>query len=259
VSVSSETMSTDGKNEEKKESSTSTPLTTPLTLPFITPAAGSGSTAPPPPPPGGAPAGTFTADPLGPKSLQALNDFTFHLTSASVATREQVGAVFNKWLALGIPQDSLFPAALTLTMAAFHNSASELENFSGAFLNVPLDELAGCVRACCTLRQFCAFYAKFAWNLALKQNVPPAGAAKRKFPVDCLFAGFDFFHGVLSPAALEPPSGLTRKPSERERIASAAAEHLQLRAASGPAVASLRPEVTHGRFDDSDDEPYFMP
>jgi len=254
VSISSETMSTDSKEEEQKSTQT------PVTVPFVTPpAAGSTTQPPPPPPPGGATPGTFTPDSLGPASLQVLNDFSFQLTSASVATREQVSAVFNKWLALGIPQTSLFPAALTLTMAAFHNSASELENFSGAFLNISLDDLAGCVRSCCTLRQFCAFYAKFAWNLAIKQNVPPAGAAKRKFPADCLFAGFDFFHGVLSPAALEPPAGLTRKPSERERLASSAAEHLQLRAASGPGFASLRPEVTHGRFDDSDDEPYFMP
>jgi hypothetical protein len=144
-------------------------------------------------------------DELGPPSKEFMRDFKYEATSDAVASRDQVKAVKAKWVALGLPENSFFAAALQLALACSDSHASSLTALHGpvaAHAALALKDLASALKAHCTLRQFCRFYAKFVWNYRIKNDAPPGAWAAMGFTHDTRFAAFDFFDGVTNPAAL---------------------------------------------------------
>lgn len=61
------------------------------------------------------------------------------------------------------------------------------------------------------------------------------------------YAAFDFFDGVTNSAALEPPTGLARMPSDKELSANQTNKYVSLVRARQSGFVSTAAEITHGR------------
>jgi hypothetical protein len=194
-------------------------------------------------------------DEFGPPSKEFMKDFKYEATSDAVASRDQVKAVKVKWVALGLPENNFFAAALQLALACSDSHASSLTALHGpvaAHTALALRDLASALKAHCTLRQFCRFYAKFVWNYRIKNDAPPGAWAAMGFTHDTRFAAFDFFDGVTNPAALQPPEGLVRPPTERELAAHHTGKFVATTRATHSGHLSLAAEVTRGRLPPAD-------
>lgn len=138
------------------------------------------------------------------------------LASNSVATQAQVSRVLELWEPelSGTEQDYAF----AFVMACRDQGSSRFTVLGGSAdgNNFPFDTAARIVKQICTLRQFCMFYAPAIWNYSVQQKNPPANWVRAGYTDDNYYAAFDFFNGVLHPAALQVPGGLVRRPTASE-------------------------------------------
>nr|QQG34574.1 CP [Phyllanthus potexvirus 1] len=177
--------------------------------------------------------------------------------SNAIATADEVDAVATGWSELGVPADQLFAAAFDLARHCADIGSSgqaELVGNSEPFPTVKRTELAAIIkRECKSLRQFCAYFAKFVWNDLIRTDTPPAGWERGGFRFEERFAGFDFFHGVNHTASLTPQEGIIRAPSELETRAAATNSFVAIaRATKGKSdKLTTAVEVTHGTFSGS--------
>jgi len=104
-------------------------------------------------------------------------------------------------------------------LACADQSCSAYVAIVGAEQSTDFSALVTIIRETCTLRQFCMYYAKWTWNVMLNNNRPPVSWAARGYREDVRFAAFDFFTGVTANAALKPPGGLKRPPTQAEVLA----------------------------------------
>lgn len=199
------------------------------------------------------PANADLSDPNRAPSLEDLKKIKYESTTTAVATPAEIQLLGDLFKKLGLDANSVAPAMWDLARAYADVQASRSAVLSGTTPSNPAITRQALARQFyvinITPRQFCMYFAKVVWNLLLDSNVPPAGWAKQGLPDDCKFAGFDFFEGVLSPAALDPADGLIRPPSQREIQAHSTAKYGALarqRLQNGNFVSTLA-EVTHGR------------
>nr|ALM89048.1 coat protein [Apple stem pitting virus] len=129
-----------------------------------------------------------------------------------VASNQKIKAVGVALIGMGIPEHQLTEVGVYLARHCADVGASDKSTLLGTFpgSDITLEEVGTMIKQTegCTLRQYCAFYAKQVWNLML--------------------AAFDFFFGVESTAALEPADGLIRLPTQAERVANATSKEIQM-------------------------------
>nr|ARG47560.1 coat protein [Cassava virus X] len=184
-------------------------------------------------------------------SLDDLKNVTHSPSNSSVATPEQIKAVGNLWIQLGVPPAALAYTAWDLARHCADIQATKASTMIGISppCNIQRSTLAGAVKSVTTMRRFCSYYAKVVWNMLLRENTPPASWAKMGFIEEAKFAAFDFFDAVRSPAALEPKGGLIREPTAIEVNAFQTAKFVAINRASvsqGNLTSTLA-EVTRGQ------------
>nr|BDX36164.1 coat protein [Plantago asiatica mosaic virus] len=193
----------------------------------------------------------------------ALNAMTFAVSSPSVPTAEELATITQGLTTLGVPADSLLSHALAVVNACFDAGSSAFVTLSGPSptATISLAQIAGVVKVTTTLRKFCRFYAKIIWNARLSRNLPPAGFARANIKFEHRWAGFDFFDGLLNPAALEPIGGLTRTPTPDEVTANETARSLNLfeARASSSNLASTSTQFTRGQLSNTAPQVQFLP
>nr|DAZ85797.1 TPA_asm: coat protein [Cardamom virus X] len=191
-----------------------------------------------------------TATKFGPKDAQSWHDMTYAISTDTVVTVEQLGQIAKLWSAQGLPEDTFFNTAFQLAMACSDAHTSSLTVVSGQCAvnnTVALRSAAALVKSVTTLRQFCRYYAKFVWNWRITNNKPPANWMAAGYQDATKFAAFDFMDGVVSTAALDPPDGLVRPPTELELSANSTNKYVALARARASGFVSLAAEVTHGK------------
>ncbi|QQZ48552.1 CP [Garlic yellow stripe associated virus] len=142
--------------------------------------------------------------------------------SLNVANTTQIGTIGNECVAHGIPGDKLFEMAMDIVSYCGDNGSSPDVKLMGNLLcspDVSRADIGAIIRKHCTLRQFCAYFAKLYWNKIIELNRPPANYALRGFKKEEAFVGFDFSFAVLNPAALEPADYIRREPNKAELTA----------------------------------------
>ncbi|ASE06184.1 coat protein [Euonymus yellow vein virus] len=185
-------------------------------------------------------------------NMKFMEDIKYHSTSNNVADSIVLENIAADWKSQGLPPQQCLRAAIELTRYFADVGASEQTDVTGQGEGIDLERevLAATVASHCTIRQFCSYYAKVVWNMMIYDDVPPANWARFNFPHEQRFAGFDFFEGVLSPAALEPRGGLLRKPSRDEINAYMTNKHVHIaRANKGRSrLGTTAAELTHGEL-----------
>uniref|UniRef100_A0AAU7L313 Capsid protein n=1 Tax=Hibiscus chlorotic speck associated virus 3 TaxID=3143944 RepID=A0AAU7L313_9VIRU len=172
---------------------------------------------------------------------------------AGVALRSDIAKIFSKWKAMGICGDTCEKLALEIAIHCADSGASpktQLKGVSKFASGRCFEDLLGVIRDVCTLRSFCAYYAKYVWNIMLSNQQAPSNYIKKGFKEDTKYAAFDFFHGVKSRASKDPPSGLVREPSLAEIIASRTNSMVLISRTTEfrDTNASTEVEITGGRF-----------
>lgn len=185
-------------------------------------------------------------------SLQELLGFSYQPVSNSVATPHQIAEIAKEWRVLGAPSDKLLYVALDLARHCADVGSSQatmLLDYCPYAPAISRQAIAGAVKAHCTLRQFCAYYAPIVWNIMLQTDKPPASWQKWEVKEQDKFTAFDFFYGVTNEAAIKPKGGLIRRPTDRELNAAATASYVNVvRADMGKSNhTTYAAEVTHGR------------
>jgi hypothetical protein len=167
----------------------------------------------------------------------------------SIATAAQVDTVFAALDAL-VPKVTLDAKGLyeflilagdigTSSKTVYPGSTSDGKTAFGLVASV--------IKNTCTVRQFCSYYAKLVY-VWYKANRPPANWARKGYTDEAKYAAFDFFDGVVHPAALSPASG-DPAPSVPEIIANQANRRVVIfrsNQATGGTVSTLV-ELTGGR------------
>ncbi|BAE44215.1 coat protein [Potexvirus ecsalstroemeriae] len=208
-----------------------------------------------PPTPPTAPAGSAAdlANPNRSPTVSDLAKLNYQSTTTSVATPEEITALGVLFTSAGVD-----PNSVPLAMWDLARAYADVQSSRSAMLvgstpsnkSITRQTLARKLdQVNITPRQFCMYFAKVVWNILISSNTAPAGWAKLGYPEECKFAAFDFFDGVLSPAALDPADGLIRQPNTREIQAHSTAKFGALarqRISNGNFVSTLA-EVTHGR------------
>nr|WHB10689.1 coat protein [Tulip virus X] len=194
---------------------------------------------------------------------EALAAMTLGVSSPAVPTPAELDTIAAGLTTLGVPADSLISHALALVNACFDAGSSQFTTISGPSPTptITLAQLAGVVKVSTTLRKFCRFYAKLIWNARLSRNQPPAGFARAYVKTGQKWAGFDFFDGLLNPAALEPLGGLTREPTPDEITANETARSLGLfeSRANSNNLATTSTQFTRGQLSNTSPTVQFLP
>nr|WPR17635.1 MAG: coat protein [Dracophyllum betaflexi-like virus] len=170
-------------------------------------------------------------DPISRPSLSDISEFQYEPASSDVATINQIDEISGYVKKLGVPEEKV---ALVMWDIARHcadcgsSGQSALVGVATNSGEVPRSVIASCVKKVCTLRQFCAFFAKIVWNIMLDSECPPANWGKWGYKEDAKYAAFDFFYGVTHNASLEPSGGLIRPPTYIEMVANQTAKSLHL-------------------------------
>lgn len=145
------------------------------------------------------------------------------VASNAVASSVQMNKIFDA-LDAKVGADASQKLAFALALACKDQGSSSYVQIAGDFefggQSLPLQAAVVIVQECCTLRQFCMFYAKHVWNYMLQERDPPAYWAAKGFTEQNKYAGFDFFNGVTNQHSLAPESGLLRQPTSDELQAS---------------------------------------
>lgn len=153
------------------------------------------------------------------KPADALTLMRGPVMANSVATEAQVVAIMTAWGTGGLAAADRAKFTLSFVMACVDQGSSAQVLLVGAANGLEFAQAARAVKVVCTLRQFCMFYAKIAFDAMVRAQRAPANWQRLGYPFGARYAAFDFFNGVSHGAAQEPPHGLIREPSEDERNA----------------------------------------
>nr|ABM63370.1 coat protein [Papaya mosaic virus]AFV46465.1 coat protein [Papaya mosaic virus] len=184
-------------------------------------------------------------------------------TSNLLPSQEQLKSVSTLMVAAKVPAASVTTVALELVNFCYDNGSSAYTTVTGpsSIPEISLAQLASIVKASGTsLRKFCRYFAPIIWNLRTDKMAPANWEASGYKP-SAKFAAFDFFDGVENPAAMQPPSGLIRSPTQEERIANATNKqvHLFQAAAQDNNFASNSAFITKGQISGSTPTIQFLP
>nr|UCR98521.1 coat protein [Apple stem pitting virus] len=183
-----------------------------------------------------------------------LKNIRYEPQAGVVASNQKIKAVGVALIGMGIPEHQLTEVGVYLARHCADVGASDKSTLLGTFpgSDITLEEVGTMIKQTegCTLRQYCAFYAKHVWNLMLQTQSPPANWVGKEFKFETRYAAFDFFFGVESTAALEPADGLIRLPTQAERVANATSKEIQMyriRSMEGTQAVNFG-EVTGGKI-----------
>nr|UCR98406.1 coat protein [Apple stem pitting virus] len=183
-----------------------------------------------------------------------LKNIRYEPQAGVVASNQKIRAVGVALIGMGIPEHQLTEVGVYLARHCADVGASDKSTLLGTFpgSDITLEEVGTMIKQTegCTLRQYCAFYAKHVWNLMLQTQSPPANWVGKEFKFETRYAAFDFFFGVESTAALEPADGLIRLPTQAERVANATSKEIQMyriRSMEGTQAVNFG-EVTGGKI-----------
>nr|ASJ27175.1 coat protein [Apple stem pitting virus] len=183
-----------------------------------------------------------------------LKNIKYEPQAGVVASNQKIRAVGVALIGMGIPEHQLTEVGVYLARHCADVGASDKSTLLGTFpgSDITLEEVGTMIKQTegCTLRQYCAFYAKHVWNLMLQTQSPPANWVGKEFKFETRYAAFDFFFGVESTASLEPADGLIRLPTQAERVANATSKEIQMfriRSMEGTQAVNFG-EVTGGKI-----------
>nr|UCR98411.1 coat protein [Apple stem pitting virus] len=183
-----------------------------------------------------------------------LRSIRYEPQAGVVASNHKIRAVGVALIGMGIPEHQLTEVGVYLARHCADVGASDKSTLLGTFpgSDITLEEVGTMIKQTegCTLRQYCAFYAKHVWNLMLQTQSPPANWVGKEFKFETRYAAFDFFFGVESTASLEPADGLIRLPTQAERVANATSKEIQMyriRSMEGTQAVNFG-EVTGGKI-----------
>nr|UCR98171.1 coat protein [Apple stem pitting virus] len=183
-----------------------------------------------------------------------LRNIRYEPQAGVVASNQKIRAVGVALIGMGIPEHQLTEVGVYLARHCADVGASDKSTLLGTFpgSDITLEEVGTMIKQTegCTLRQYCAFYAKHVWNLMLQTQSPPANWVGKEFKFETRYAAFDFFFGVESTASLEPADGLIRLPTQAERVANATSKEIQMyriRSMEGTQAVNFG-EVTGGKI-----------
>nr|ASJ27141.1 coat protein [Apple stem pitting virus]ASJ27142.1 coat protein [Apple stem pitting virus] len=183
-----------------------------------------------------------------------LKNIRYEPQAGVVASNQKIRAVGVALIGMGIPEHRLTEVGVYLARHCADVGASDKSTLLGTFpgSDITLEEVGTMIKQTegCTLRQYCAFYAKHVWNLMLQTQSPPANWVGKEFKFETRYAAFDFFFGVESTASLEPADGLIRLPTQAERVANATSKEIQMyriRSMEGTQAVNFG-EVTGGKI-----------
>nr|AGO50495.1 coat protein [Apple stem pitting virus] len=184
----------------------------------------------------------------------SLKNIRYEPQAGVVASNQKIRAVGVALIGMGIPEHQLTEVGVYLARHCADVGASDKSTLLGTFpgSDITLEEVGTMIKQTegCTLRQYCAFYAKHVWNLMLQTQSPPANWVGKEFKFETRYAAFDFFFGVESTASLEPADGLIRLPTQAERVANATSKEIQMyriRSMEGTQAVNFG-EVTGGKI-----------
>nr|UCR98131.1 coat protein [Apple stem pitting virus] len=182
-----------------------------------------------------------------------LKSIIYEPQAGVVASDQKIRAIGMALVGMGIGEHQLTEVGVYLARHCADVGASDKSTLLGTFpgSNITLEEVGTMIKQTegCTLRQYCAFYAKHVWNLMLQTQSPPANWVGKEFKFETRYAAFDFFFGVESTASLEPADGLIRLPTQAERVANATSKEIQMyriRSMEGTQAVNFG-EVTGGK------------
>nr|QVN47953.1 coat protein [Apple stem pitting virus] len=183
-----------------------------------------------------------------------LKNIRYEPQAGVVASNQKIRAVGVALIGMGNPEHQLTEVGVYLARHCADVGASDKSTLLGTFpgSDITLEEVGTMIKQTegCTLRQYCAFYAKHVWNLMLQTQSPPANWVGKEFKFETRYAAFDFFFGVESTASLEPADGLIRLPTQAERVANATSKEIQMfriRSMEGTQAVNFG-EVTGGKI-----------
>nr|ASS35977.1 coat protein [Apple stem pitting virus] len=183
-----------------------------------------------------------------------LKNIRYEPQAGVVASNQKIRAVGIALIGMGIPEHQFTEVGVYLARHCADVGASDKSTLLGTFpgSDITLEEVGTMIKQTegCTLRQYCAFYAKHVWNLMLQTQSPPANWVGKEFKFETRYAAFDFFFGVESTASLEPADGLIRLPTQAERVANATSKEIQMyriRSMEGTQAVNFG-EVTGGKI-----------
>nr|ASS35946.1 coat protein [Apple stem pitting virus] len=183
-----------------------------------------------------------------------LKNIRYEPQAGVVASNQKIRAIGAALIGMGIPEHQLTEVGVYLARHCADVGASDKSTLLGTFpgSDITLEEVGTMIKQTegCTLRQYCAFYAKHVWNLMLQTQSPPANWVGKEFKFETRYAAFDFFFGVESTASLEPADGLIRLPTQAERVANATSKEIQMyriRSMEGTQAVNFG-EVTGGKI-----------
>nr|ASS35968.1 coat protein [Apple stem pitting virus] len=183
-----------------------------------------------------------------------LKSIRYEPQAGVVASNQKIRAIGAALIGMGIPEHQLTEVGVYLARHCADVGASDKSTLLGTFpgSDITLEEVGTTIKQTegCTLRQYCAFYAKHVWNLMLQTQSPPANWVGKEFKFETRYAAFDFFFGVESTASLEPADGLIRLPTQAERVANATSKEIQMyriRSMEGTQAVNFG-EVTGGKI-----------
>nr|BCA25705.1 coat protein [Apricot latent virus] len=183
-----------------------------------------------------------------------LKSIMYEPQAGVVATDAKMRAIGRALIEMGIKEDQLTEVGVYLARHCADVGASDKSTLLGTFpgSDITLEEVGTRIKQTegCTLRQYCAYYAKYVWNLMLQTQKPPANWVGKEFKFETRYAAFDFFFGVESSAALEPADGLIRLPTQSERVANNTSKEIQMyriRSMEGTQAVNFG-EVTGGKI-----------
>lgn len=184
-------------------------------------------------------------------------------SSNLLPTSDQLKTISDLIVAAKVPAASTTKVALELVNFCYDNGSSSYTAIQGSSSveGVTLSQIASIVKASGTsLRKFCRYFAPIMWNLRTDIN-PPANWEAAGYKPAAKYAAFDFFDGVENPAAMQPPQGLVRSPTQEERIANHTNKQVNLfqAAAQDNNFASNSSFITRGQLSTSSPTIQYLP
>jgi len=175
--------------------------------------------------------------------------------SNSIASLDTLARIDNAAKSTGHPLHTKSDAARSAVYLAFaflcvDLGCSERTNYPGTKDGVKFALVAGEIKAQCTIRQFCAYYAPVVFDGLVRRGRAPANWARKGYTEDTKYAAFDFFHGVTHPNSLQPANGLIRQPTNAELAIQQTNAAVHIVRARRQA-ASTNVELTGGTYQDN--------
>nr|WNE91121.1 coat protein [Garlic yellow curl virus] len=164
-------------------------------------------------------------------SMSEFDKLIIGIDTNKVATTEQIEFIRSEFINAGVNSEKVLIAFLDIVLQCVDIGSSDQAKLIGSSVvnsKIQRDSLVGLIKKHCSLRRFCAFYAKIAWNLLISRERPPANWHSKGFKETEKFAAFDFFFGVDHESSINPKEGLMRKPTEKERIANEASKEVSI-------------------------------